>query len=120
MHCTLPRFHNFLRVFRLVAAVGGILMLIGPLISITAVAQQSAVPAAQDKPYVVEYYYKAKWGYADEFLTLFKKNHYPLLKRQAAAGDSGQAPLPRRRGGALGLPGDDRLPGRGGGVRRLG
>ena len=23
------------------------------------------------KPFVVEYYYKAKWGHADEFLQLF-------------------------------------------------
>ena len=46
-----------------------------------AVAQASA-SAADSKPYVVEYYYKVKWGYADEFLTLFKKNHYPLLKKQ--------------------------------------
>lgn len=38
--------------------------------------------AAPDKPFVVEYYYKAKWGYADEFIRLFKKNHYPLLKKQ--------------------------------------
>ncbi len=29
------------------------------------------------KPFVIEYYYKAKWGHADEFLQLFKKNHYP-------------------------------------------
>ena len=27
------------------------------------------------KPFVIEYYYKAKWGHADEFLQLFKKNH---------------------------------------------
>ena len=33
-----------------------------------------------DAPYVVEYYYKATWGHADEFLRLFKKNHLPLLK----------------------------------------
>ena len=32
----------------------------------------------QQKPFVVEYYYKAKWGYADEFMTLFKKNHLPV------------------------------------------
>lgn len=38
------------------------------------------------KPFVVEYYYKAKWGYADEFLQLFKKNHYPLLKKQVETG----------------------------------
>jgi hypothetical protein len=36
--------------------------------------------------FVVEYYYKTKWGHADEFLTLFKKNHYPLLKKQVETG----------------------------------
>ena len=41
---------------------------------------------AQNKPFVVEYYYKVKWGYADEFITLFKKNHYPLLKKQVEMG----------------------------------
>src|SRR5262249_25870935 len=40
----------------------------------------------QDQPYVVEYYYKAKWGYADEFLQLFKQNHLPVLKKQIEAG----------------------------------
>src|SRR5450631_860990 len=38
------------------------------------------------KPFVIEYYYKAKWGHADEFLTLFKKNHYPLLKKEVEMG----------------------------------
>jgi hypothetical protein len=33
------------------------------------------------KPYIVEYYYKTKWGCADEFLKLFKKNHLPVLKK---------------------------------------
>ena len=41
---------------------------------------------ASGKPFVVEYYYKAKWGYADEFLQLFKKNHYPILKKQIEMG----------------------------------
>ncbi len=41
---------------------------------------------AADKPFVVEYYYKVKWGYADEFLTLFTKNHYPLLQKQVEMG----------------------------------
>jgi hypothetical protein len=39
-----------------------------------------------DKPFVVEYYYKAKWGHADEFITLFRKNHYPLLKKEVEMG----------------------------------
>ena len=41
-----------------------------------------------DKPFVVEYYYKAKWGHADEFIRLFKKNHYPLLKKQIELGNA--------------------------------
>lgn len=56
-------------------------------LSLLAIGQQSAAPTvAQNKPYVVEYYYKVKWGYADEFITLFKKNHYPLLKKQVEMG----------------------------------
>ncbi len=47
----------------------------------------SAAPQdAQEKPYVIEYYYKTKWGHADEFITLFKKNHYPLLKKEIEMG----------------------------------
>jgi hypothetical protein len=42
--------------------------------------------AQTDKPFVVEYYYKTKWGHADEFISLFKKNHYPLLKKQVEMG----------------------------------
>jgi hypothetical protein len=38
------------------------------------------------KPFVIEYYYKVKWGYADEFLQLFKKNHYPLLRKELEMG----------------------------------
>lgn len=39
-----------------------------------------------DQPYVVEYYYKTKWGYAEDFLTLFRKNHLPVLKKQVESG----------------------------------
>jgi hypothetical protein len=38
------------------------------------------------RPYVIEYYYKAKWGHADEFLALFKRNHYPVLKKEMELG----------------------------------
>lgn len=40
----------------------------------------------QDKPVTIEYYYKARWGFADEFIKLFKKNHYPVLKKQMEMG----------------------------------
>ena len=29
----------------------------------------------------IENYYKVKWGYAEEFIHLWKVNHYPLLKK---------------------------------------
>ncbi len=54
------------------------------VVSACAVAQNS--PASTDQPFVAEYYYKAKWGYADEFVQLFKKNHYPLLKKEIEMG----------------------------------
>jgi hypothetical protein len=42
--------------------------------------------SASEKPYAIEYYYKAKWGHAEEFIALFKKNHYPLLKKEIELG----------------------------------
>jgi hypothetical protein len=41
---------------------------------------------ASQQPFVVEYYYKVKWGHADEFLSLFKKNHLPLLLKEVELG----------------------------------
>ena len=41
---------------------------------------------SQDQPFVADYYYKARWGYADEFIRLFKKNHFPVLKKQMETG----------------------------------
>ena len=35
----------------------------------------------------IENYYKIKWGHADEFIALWKKNHYPLLKKLLEKGD---------------------------------
>jgi hypothetical protein len=50
------------------------------------VSQAQSAPATSDRPFVVEYYYKTKWGHADEFLKLFKKNHYPVLKKEMEMG----------------------------------
>ena len=60
-----------------------VMCVFGIAASLHASAQSAAAP---DKPFVVEYYYKARWGYADEFLKLFKKNHYPLLKKEVEMG----------------------------------
>jgi len=37
--------------------------------------------------FTVENYYKTKWGFADEFINLWKTNHYPLLKKAIEKGD---------------------------------
>jgi hypothetical protein len=47
--------------------------------------ERAAVPALSE-PYVIEYYYKAKWGHAEEFLALFKKNHLPVLRQEIIMG----------------------------------
>lgn len=35
----------------------------------------------KEETFTIENYYKIKWGYANEFIELWKKNHYPLLKK---------------------------------------
>jgi len=51
-----------------------------------ALLAQTPPPQAREKPYTVEYYYKARWGYADEFLRLYKKNHLPVMKKEQEMG----------------------------------
>lgn len=55
------------------------------LVALPLLAQAPAQTAA-DRPYTVEYYYKVQWGHQDEFLKLFLKNHYPLLKKNVDGG----------------------------------
>ena len=37
--------------------------------------------------FTIENYYKVKWGYGEEFIDLWKTNHYPLLKKAIEKGD---------------------------------
>ncbi len=55
------------------------------LLSASGFAQAPPAPNP-DEPYVMEYYYKTHWGHQEEFLELFKKNHYPLLQKEIAQG----------------------------------
>jgi hypothetical protein len=49
-------------------------------------AQGSPPQAGADQPYAVEYYYKVQWGHQQQFLNLFLRNHYPLLRKIVATG----------------------------------
>lgn len=43
---------------------------------------QSATPSTREAPgrgFTVEYYYKVRWGAFEEFVELYRKNHYPIL-----------------------------------------
>lgn len=46
----------------------------------SAPAAAAPVPTAP-RPYVVEYSYRVKWGHLEEFIRLFRKNQYPVLRR---------------------------------------
>ena len=49
-------------------------------------AQGAPPQGGADQPYTLEYYYKVQWGRQQEFLKLFLKNHYPLLKKNVETG----------------------------------
>src|SRR5712675_1000898 len=42
--------------------------------------------SANEKPYLVEWVYKVKWGYADEFWQIFKKYQIAILNREKNLG----------------------------------
>lgn len=45
------------------------------------------LPAASSSTaFVVESYYRVRWGSEEEFMTLFRKNHVPFLRRQIEKG----------------------------------
>ena len=72
------------RALRGASLLTGIVVLTGSLGS--AAAQERRTSPAAEQPYTVEYYYQTRWGYADEFIRLFRKNHYPVLKKEMESG----------------------------------
>lgn len=49
-------------------------------------AQGAPPQGSADQPYVMEFYYKVQWGHQKEFLDLFLKNHFPLLREIEKSG----------------------------------
>ena len=69
------------RIILVVLTIAFAASLAAPLLAQGAPPQSSA-----DQPYTIEYYYKCQWGHQQEFLQLFLKNHYPLLKKIQSTG----------------------------------
>ncbi|HEY7058460.1 MAG TPA: hypothetical protein VH458_18140 [Vicinamibacterales bacterium] len=66
-------------------AVGAILTT--PLLTAATIrAQAPAAQSATRAERTVWYFYKVKWGFQDEFVALFQKNHLPVLKEEIKAG----------------------------------
>jgi hypothetical protein len=51
-----------------------------------AYAQAPAAQSASNPERTVWYFYKVKWGYQDEFVDLFRRNHLPVLQEEIKAG----------------------------------
>ena len=49
-------------------------------------AQGAPPQSSAGQPYTIEFYYKCQWGHQQEFLDLFLKNHWPLLKKIESTG----------------------------------
>jgi len=83
MHIAIPSRPRLLAAF-----IFALVAVLSFPVSSTLQAQSNASQQqnATEKPYVIEYYYKVKWGHADEFIALFKKNHYPVLKKEIEMG----------------------------------
>ena len=81
VHRTSSRYHSLLY-----AAAALILLLAG--VPHARGQQTPARPSisASDKPYLVEWVYKVKWGHADEFWQIFKKVQIPVLNREKELG----------------------------------
>jgi hypothetical protein len=47
---------------------------------------QAPPPQPASEPKVTWYFYTVKWGFQNEFLDLFQRNHYPILKARQQAG----------------------------------
>ena len=64
-----------------------LLVLVLLSVSASLLRAQGAPPqTGVNQPYAMEYYYKVQWGHQQEFLQLFLKNHYPLLKKIVESG----------------------------------
>jgi hypothetical protein len=78
---TRPRFQRLL-----IAAATLVTALFGVSRARAQQATSNSTISTASKPYLVEWVYKVKWGYADEFWQLFKKYQIATLNREKELG----------------------------------
>ena len=63
-----------------------ILLVLILMLALPAIASAQAPVRSAESAKTTWYFYTVQWGYQDEFLDLFARNHYPLLKALEQAG----------------------------------
>jgi hypothetical protein len=74
---------------KLLLPVAAVLFALGAVAFATANTSATQAPAAQPAGRAERtswYFYRVKWGFQDEFVTLFAKNHLPVLREQMKTG----------------------------------
>ena len=75
----------FLRA-AMAAAIVAATSIVQPGLEGAAGPQAPAAQAAARAERTAWYFYRVKWGFQDEFVDLFQKNHYPVLRAQMKTG----------------------------------
>jgi hypothetical protein len=70
----------------LAAAIVATSTLVPPGLEGAARPQAPAAQATARAERTALYFYRVKWGFQEEFVDLFQKNHYPVLKAQIKTG----------------------------------
>lgn len=66
----------------MIKSLAALLVLLAPVPAIP----QPTPPVAVAAPITIEYYYRIKWGAAEEFERLYERNHAPILRELQKAG----------------------------------
>jgi len=76
-------------VRRLMVKTAVMMALLTTFVLAALVVTRAQAPAAQSSTRTEKtawYFYRVKWGYQEEFVSLFKKNHYPVLREEMKSG----------------------------------
>ena len=72
---------------RVLMAAGAAVLMAVPVAGVVVLrAQAPAAQSASQSERTVWYFYRVKWGFQEEFVGLFRKNHYPVLQAQVKSG----------------------------------
>jgi hypothetical protein len=76
------------RTILTIAAVAALALAAAPVAPVVGRVAHAQSPAAQaaNAQKTVWYFYRVKWGFQEEFQTLFTRNHLPVLREEIKAG----------------------------------